>query len=297
MKVLHVQTLGKLQVQFDSRVVTAFPTRHVEELLGYFLLNQHIRHRREKLIHILWPHCEPEKARGRFSTALWRLRTLLDKLGTESEEYLQATREWVAFEPRRAPQLDLHYFEVCLEQANTAADDELREQALGEALHTYKGELYEGIYSDWCLIERERLARQRLRALGQLMACRVRRQAYEEAIELGQAILHEDPLREEVHRAVMYCYWQLGQRPQAVRQFQLCAQGLMDELQILPMPETIAMYRRIVDSRFTKAVACVEAPCPPRLRAAYADFQHAAETLNALLDETTRPAASESAIA
>lgn len=286
MKPLSVQAFGKLQLQVGNHTVASFPTRHVEELLGYFLLNQQARHYREKLIGILWPYSEPDKARGRFSTALWRLRTLFGNLGLPAESYLHATREWVAFVPNPPPQLDIERFARKVAQAEAAADDVIREDALRAAIATYRGDLYEGIYSDWCLLERERLARARLRAIGQLMACCVKKQAYEEALDWGQTILQEDPLREEVHRAMMHCYWRLGQRPQAVRQFHQCAQGLMDELRILPMPETIAIYQQIVADRLKQAQnKKLSRAQEVQLRQAFSRYQQAADELNAFLDE------------
>jgi DNA-binding SARP family transcriptional activator len=286
MKELRVQAFGRLRMRYDDNVVASFPTRHVKELLAFFLLNQHTRHGREKLIEILWPESSVDNVRPRFSTALWRLRTLFEELGTTSEHYLQATRNWVAFRPEEALHLDLLSFERSFNEAQSANDDASCERALGNAVALYKGRLYEGIYSDWCLVERERLARMHLRAMGQLMACCMRRDAHREAIDWGRKILRQDPLREEVHRALMYCYWQMGRRPQAVRQFQQCAQALRQELQITPMPETIAIYRQIVEDRLQNAAEESSGPgsLQKELQEAFSEFQQAGQRLNALLD-------------
>ncbi len=110
----------------------------------------------------------------------------------------------------------------------------------------YRAELLEGIYNDWCLIERECLARINLHSLGQLMACYIDRGAIEKAIEVGHGILDADPLREEVHRVLINCYGAIGRRSDAVRQFQRCANSLLQELGIFPLPETIQAYQTIV---------------------------------------------------
>jgi DNA-binding SARP family transcriptional activator len=272
-------------MQYNDKVVVTFPTRHVEELLGYLLLNQQEKHSREKLMSILWPNSAPDKARSRFSTELWRLRVFLDNLGLASEQYLQTTREWVAFTPVRPLYLDLHSFEAYLSQAQLATEQAVREKALAAAVCLYQGELFEGIYSDWCLAARERVARRRLRALGQLMAGCMQRQAYEEAIDWGQTILQEDPLREEVHRAIMQCYWHRGLRAQAIRQFQICAQRLMEELQVLPMPETIALYRQIIEDRLkNRQSQNGNNGRQKQLQIAFRQFQQAGDRLNALLE-------------
>jgi len=283
MNSLQVLGFGKLQLQYGSRVVVNFPTRQVEELLGFFLLNQDAHHGREKLIALLWPHSDPDKARGRFSTALWRLRAMFNELGAPADSCLRATREWVAFAPSYPLQIDVEQFQETILHAESLTTGPEREHVLVDALALYKGELYEGIYSDWCLVERERLARLRLRAMGQVMASCQRRGAFVQAAEWGQTILAEDPLREEVHRALMRCYQNLGQYGRAIAQFQQCAQLLQDELAVLPLPETIAVYQKIVAGRLQKMT--VGKP-DTAVHEAFAHFQQAANHLNNLLNNS-----------
>lgn len=290
MKVLQIRAFGRLQMQYGSKMVTSFPTHHVEELLGYFLLHQGVTLAREKIITLLWPCTSAEKARGRFSTTLWRLRTLFDAIDLSPQSCLQAGREWITFSPDPSLQLDIDIttFTRHITQAQFAADETTCEQSLKDALALYKGELYEGIYADWCLLERERLARLHLRALGQLMVAYMQRHAYEAAVDLGRRILHEDPLREEVHRALMHCYWQTGQHTRALQQFQLCSQALIEELHILPMVETIELYRHMIEERW-QTVHCQthDERLQNRLQTAFTQFTQAGERLNALMDGTT----------
>lgn len=276
---LQVHAFGKLQLRYGQQVIASFPTRHVEELLGYFLIHQDTCHSREKIIGILWPDSSASKSRGRLNTVLWRLRTLFHQFGSSVEDCFPATREWVRFSPQCPLYLDAVVFQQKLSQAEKAEGDE-RERMLQEALALYRGDLFEGIYSDWCLIERERLARLCLRAKGQLMLYCQQRRRFAEAADWGQEILHDDPLREEVHRAVMHCYWQLGWFSLAVKQFRLCTQLLEDEMGVLPLPETIAAYQAIVADRVT----AVSPHQTKSIHEAFARFQNAANQLNQLLD-------------
>jgi DNA-binding SARP family transcriptional activator len=116
------------------------------------------------------------------------------------------------------------------------------------------------------------------------MAGLVRQERFQEAISAGQLILESDPLREEVHRALMRCYWRLGQRSAAAQQFQRCAKLLQAELQILPMPETIALYRTIVEERLEELGPGYGGPQEMQLRIAFDNFLEAAEQLNLALD-------------
>ena len=286
MAALRVRVFGKLHLQNGEASVSTFPTRRVEELLGYLLLNQGARHPREKLVDTLWPDIALSNGRASLSTALWRLRSVFNKLGMPADEYLKSTRDWISFDPPLSVELDLVEFEQHLASAEAADDSRPREQAYRAAIALYSGQFCEGIYAEWCLLAREQFERNYLRAQGQVMGGLIQRQEYEEAIIIGQDILARDPLREEVHRAVMRCFWNMGQRARAVRQFQRCARLLQTELQILPMPETISLFRQIVEDRFDELrVDDPEAgPYNQELKAAFHTFLTAAEDLDTLLD-------------
>lgn len=283
---IAVFTLGKLHLCAGEKRITSFPTRQVEELFAYLLLYPDVVHSREKLIDLLWPY-ESGKMRGRFSTVLWRLRSTLESLGELALASLQVTRDTVLF--KRVPQLVIDYvnFEQELNQAKALSQSGAGEINLRCALELYRGDLFEGVYADWCLLERERLARLYLRGMGQLMAHLLHRQAYEEAIILGQRILQRDSLREEVHRAIMYCSWQMKDWSAAAWQFQQCAQLLQNELHVAPMPETIALYQQIIADRVQQlpAAAINNTSHHDQLMSALDEFQNAAAKLNKLLSQ------------
>ena len=282
---LHVFALGKLRMQSGDQIATSFPTRHVEELFAYLLLNHQTIHQREKLIDLLWPLEMQGNVRGRFSTVLWRLRSTFDDLGVSADKYLQATRDTVSLNLDSPVKVDFFTFEKQLTKANISPGGEHYEQLLRAAIDAYQGDLYEGIYADWCLVERERLSRLYLWAMGQLMAHLIQKVCFEEAIVLGQRILQRDSLREEVHRAVMHCYWSTRQWEKAARQFEECSHQLQDELQIMPMPETISLYQRIMADRLQRsaAAATLNEQSHHQLLMAMNEFQQAAAKLNNLL--------------
>jgi DNA-binding SARP family transcriptional activator len=82
------------------------------------------------------------------------------------------------------------------------------------------------------------------------------------AIGHGRRILAEDPLRESMHREVMRLCLRDGQRAEALRQFAECRRILDHELQVEPMPETLALYRELSGAapasaaRASRAAAC-----------------------------------------
>ena len=250
MNYLWIDTFGALQLRSPEETVSHFPTQHSKELLVFLLLNPNVKHTRLKLITLLWPDISERKGRGRLNTELWRLRTLLRQVGVSPEGLLQTDREFINFTPDEFVAVDCVQFKLLTDQATAVSDFKIKEPLLYKAADLYKGDFCEDIFSDWCVMERERLGRMYLRVLGQLMCCALECNAYQEAITYGERILQSDPLREEVHRTLMICYVGLGLFPDAARQFHLCAQLLWEELGVLPLPETVALFDRLLVNHY-----------------------------------------------
>jgi len=244
--VLIIYAFGKLRLASQQNLCDQFSTRQVEELLAFLLLKPKIRHPREKLIAMLWPELDVPHARHRFSIALSRLRRAVRSLGVKFEDYFQTTNDWVAFMPKQPYQFDRDLFVQSFRQALQTDDLIQKEAVLGEALAIFRNHLMEGIYADWCLAEREYLERLRLRALGLAMHCCMQRQAYEDAIEFGYDILHHDPLREEVHCALMHCFHAQQRADLLLRQYKKCRELLQAELRQPPSPGTTALFQKLM---------------------------------------------------
>jgi DNA-binding SARP family transcriptional activator len=121
-----------------------------------------------------------------------------------------------------------------------------RIERLEQALALYRGEYLEGVYADWCTLERERFRERFLSALESLAGLRAARGDLQRAIENYQRLLAHDPYRETAHRELMRCYYRLGDRVTAVQQYQACVQILREDLGLNPAPETEALYLQII---------------------------------------------------
>ncbi|MGB3714414.1 MAG: BTAD domain-containing putative transcriptional regulator [Candidatus Promineifilaceae bacterium] len=287
---LEVKAFGRLLISCNGTVVSTFPTRKAEELLAYLFLHQGNPHRRDKLIEILWPGAPADNGRGRLSTTLWRVRVLLNKLGVSPDSCLETDSESVALVAHPHSLIDVSVFQDHIHAAEATSVPEEKESLFRAAQSLYVGDLLEGIYSEWCLIERERLARLNLRLLGQLAACYINRGAYEEAIDTSHKILDIDPLREEVHRSLMLCYGKSGRRCDGIRQFQRCANLLLKELGIFPLPETIEIYRSLIA---TATDECLDTAADPhyqqQLQETFSDFMSLGDELVELLEGARQP--------
>ncbi len=127
------------------------------------------------------------------------------------------------------------------DQDCTPADFKL----IQKAVHLYKGNLLEGWYQDWCMLERERFEIMYLMLLDQLIQSYEIRREYAAGLKYAEEILRHDHAYERAHRQMMRLYFLAGDRTQALRQFERCVIALKNELDVGPSEETRQLYEKI----------------------------------------------------
>jgi DNA-binding SARP family transcriptional activator len=231
-------------------------------LFAYLLLQGERSHPREVLADLFWGEQPQERARSCLSTALWRLRNALEPEGVRRGTYLLVTPAGeVSFNWQSEHWIDVELFvqqsNVILARSTEATGPEDIKQ-LESALQLYTGELLEGVYDDWALIERERMRSRYLNILVRLLGHYKQHGCYEDALHCGEKVLEHDGLREDIHREMIQLYLTTGQRAMALRQYELCRTLLASELGVAPLPETEALRAQIAPaSRLAAAPAGV----------------------------------------
>lgn len=250
---LRISLFGCVKIEHDNWLTEAKAPPVAQALLAYLLLKPRLYHPREMLVDIFWSHQDEDKARRCLSTALWRLRRVLEPEGVPKGNYLLTTSPGeIGFNWQSLHWLDVKSFKKGVEQAlkKTVTNVTPAEvQKLKAALDLYKGDLLEEFYDDWVLLEREYLRRLYLDGLTWLMRYYKYQGDTQQSLSYGQQILQYDPLCEDIHREIMKLYIDNGQWAKAVYQYQVCQNILDTELNISPMAETQALYRQITASQ------------------------------------------------
>ncbi len=241
MQGLRIHLLGPLHVSRGSEPLPGFPTQKSRGLFAYLALNRGRGHSRSTLMGRFWGDSPEGVARKNLRTDLWRIRSVLEPSGVEPGSCLTVHHDEVALAEKPEPWLDTHAFEAVLDLAARVPDPEEQARLLRAALELYRGDLLEGLYHDWCVFERERLRLRFLEALDRMIRHHEARGEWTEAAGYGQRLLAHDPLREQVHRAVIRCHLALGDRAAALRQYEGCVRFLRDELQAEPAADTRAL--------------------------------------------------------
>jgi DNA-binding SARP family transcriptional activator len=248
MALLHIQTLGDLQMRTGTGAIVTISAKKSQALVAYLSVKPGQRVSRDKLALLLWSSTGPEQARQSLRQTLSTLRKELAALSQD------ATLAKVLIEEN-----DLLGVEETLVDVDAASFESLvgagTESALTEAIKLYRGDFLDGFYinedrfDQWALGERDRLHRMALRAHIQLIDLQSRRSALDDAIVTAQQSLRLDGLQEPVHRALMRLYMQSGDLVNALQQYENCAKALKRELRIEPDSDTKALQREILQVR------------------------------------------------
>ena len=294
MSTLRIFLFGGVRVFHDDLPPVAKITHRVQALLAYLLLQSHHGQPRDALTDLFWGDHSQERARNCLNTTLWRLRSALEPAGIPHGTYLVTTPSGgIGFNWESDYWLDTQVFEKCTNcilACPISGMETSDAQDLENALRLYADELLDGFYDDWALRERERMRCLYLNSLAQLMRYYRQHGAYEKGLTCGQQILNLDPLREEVHREIMWLYLAMGQRAMAVKQYEMCRRILAKELGIPPMEETEALYNRILQGSGAAATSHATLPGPDSLGLALQQLRESMEALHDAQDRVRQAA-------
>jgi DNA-binding SARP family transcriptional activator len=179
----------------------------------------------------LWLNSTEAHASGSLRSALWRIRRSGCELVEETKHRLRLAKT-VAVDVREA------YSWAARVQDSARpieADDVAEASASAELLRDW--------YDDWVVLERERFRQSRAHALEVLCRRLATEGRFAEAIEVGLAAVHNEPLRESAHRAVISVHFAEGNRSEALRHYAYYRQLVTGELGIEPSTRMETLVR------------------------------------------------------
>jgi SARP family transcriptional regulator, regulator of embCAB operon len=241
---LAVHFLGTFRVVINGVEVDTASRRRSRDVLAYLLAHRHRPVPRDVLMDVFWPAAEPDAARNNVHVALSLARRALEDAwpGPVIERCFAGYR----ISDQVDVWSDVEHFEECCRagwSADRAVDRETALRWYEAACQLYEGDfLAEEPYTDWAGSPRDRLRLQAVEIQTRLVDLYIERADYGPAILLGRQILALDPCNEQVHRRLMTCYTETGQRHMALSQYRRMASILWETFQVLPSAETTALY-------------------------------------------------------
>ncbi|HEX6120965.1 MAG TPA: BTAD domain-containing putative transcriptional regulator [Dongiaceae bacterium] len=234
----HLSLFGGFEVDGDA-AGQAVLTRKARAMVAYLALQSGRSQSREKLAALLWGGNGELQARTNLRQALSVIRKAIPssnggRFATEGDSVVL--------------NLDDVDFDVAQFQQLVAGSSP---EQLERAVALYRGDLLDGFslgeepFEDWLRVERERLRAIAIAALEKLVLHYLAVDDFARCTQAATRLLALEPLREDIHRALMQAYAAQDRINHALKQYELCRDALQRELGLPPEPETDALYKEL----------------------------------------------------
>ncbi len=238
---LRLQTLGKEKLERDGVPVLPAEWRATAARELFFYLFFGGAQPREIISLDFWPDSAPSRVRSNFHTTLYRVRQAL------GDNVIIFRDERYMVNPDLDIWCDAHEFESLTERAqNLSIRDARTEDLYRRAVDLYQGDFLPLLDADWIISYRERLSETYLDSLIGLGRCAHARRDYKQSLNIFKQALKVDPYREEIHRAIMVCYADQGEKSKIYAQLRQLQKLLKDELDAEPARETMTLARSLL---------------------------------------------------
>lgn len=288
---LNVRSFGGSVLHRNGSRLPPFPTRKAEGLFGLLLIHRDRPVHRDVLCGALWGDRTDCEARKALRTALWRIRSVVEPETNDRGSVIRVEGDHIGLTTTGEIKVDAWELEDSVKPHRGTRPgplDEAGVRRIESAVSLYRGDFLESQYEDWCALHRERLRLVFLSGLARLHDHYRERGKWVFAIESARRLLRHDPLREDIHRSLMFCHQAMGDRPSALRQYAACRSILQEELDIDPMDETRELYNSIRKGKREQVVASGRRSWPPDAKEPLAEVDRALRELHALTERLER---------
>jgi DNA-binding SARP family transcriptional activator len=235
-------------VAFRDRVLEKWPSRKGRLLFTYLVLNHAKKVGRDTLMEMFWPRSTPRSARNCLNVTLHGVRQHLQTVEDEHPVIIYEDEGYL-INPEIDIWLDVDQFNRAWVEGQTCEQQHRLEEALAHysrAVHLYIGDLVEDSpYEDWLDLEREHLKEVYLAILDRISHHYSQDGDPYAAITLCEKMLERDACQEAVHRRLMLCYFKLGFRDKALKQYRRCVTALRRGLEVEPTHDTLQLFEKI----------------------------------------------------
>jgi two-component SAPR family response regulator len=236
---LQIFTLGQsLITRARETRPLSWQSTSAKELILFMILNPQ-PWSKEQIIDALWPDWDWTSATKVFHSNLYRVRQVA---GASCIRYQD---DLYQINPDLPVWIDSVEFEKLIQTANGNEEPDRMIELLSRALELYRGDFLGGLYSDWISIPRAALREKYVMTLSRSAQYHARMGQIQRAVELFEAVLAQDNLREDVYGALMKLHGESGEVNAACQVYRRCVEVLRQELGAAPRAEIQALYAEI----------------------------------------------------
>ena len=133
-----------------------------------------------------------------------------------------------------------------INQAEKEVSDVNKKSILASALEIYTGLYLPDINEVWVVADRQKYLEMYLKAVEDLVTICVGNKEYKEALYYCQQALKQDICNEEIYRMTMEIYAAVGNKAAISKQYDICCQVLVKELNTQPSFQTQRLYEELI---------------------------------------------------
>jgi DNA-binding SARP family transcriptional activator len=249
---LVIHTLGRFELLRDGQAVAAANGRvQAMTLLKLLISSPRQSLLKDQIAESLWPDAQRQGSNIRM--VVLKLRDFLKPdRGSGDEAWVIAEGDGYRLAWQGVMKIDSLLFEEELargESAHRQGDLDAAREAYKRAAAQYKGEyLPEDLYEPWAERRRESLREAWAGCLTRIGDLEMRLGEAASALHWYARIFEDDPSNEIVFQKMLKCYIQLGDRTEALRQYERFRKRLSTDLELQPGTQTEALVRDIRES-------------------------------------------------
>jgi DNA-binding SARP family transcriptional activator len=245
---VEIYLLSRFRVFANDRAIEDWPNCKGRAIFKYLATHRSQPVPREVLMEVFWPDSDQDAARNNLNVAIYGLRKALARADPDYS-FVLFRQGCYSFNPALRLWVDAEAFVDCIHRAQ-AADQQgdtagaIAKYRVAQAVY-HSALLVDDRYEDWLIPQRQQLQDCYLKVLGRLGAHYFEHDDFEACVGVTGKTLEVDNCNENAHRLMMRCYGRMGHAHLALRQYHFCVDALSRELNLIPSPQTVALFQQI----------------------------------------------------
>ncbi len=245
---VEIYLLSPFKVFANDRAIEDWPNCKGKSIFKYLVMHRAQPVPKEVLMEVFWPGADPDAARNNLNVAVYGLRKALAKADPDFS-FVLFRQDCYSFNPALPMWVDAEAFADRIHRAQAAEQRgdlsaAMAEYRVAQAIYD-SALLVEDRYEDWLIPHRQSLQDDYMKVLQRLRSHHVDNAEFEACIGVTSRMLDVDRCDEDAHRLLMRCYSRMGHAHLALRQYHFCVDALARELNLIPSPQTVALFQQI----------------------------------------------------
>jgi DNA-binding SARP family transcriptional activator len=243
---LYAVCLAPFELRQDNNPIELCTNRNGQALLRYLIAQKNHSATADTLMTLLWPDNPTDVALNKLYVTVSLLRRSLQKGQKKPGKYIVYKQGVYHIDPALKITTDFEEF-LRLYQIGRKERDQKATEYYEQACLLYKRPfLQEDLYASWSFQQREHLRHLYIEMCHKLAFYHIDCRSYEQATQWVYTILEENQCDEEAHRHLMRIHAHCGRRHDVIRQYHLCQQILLAEMEVEPMPVTVDLFKSLM---------------------------------------------------